>query len=225
VGLLDRRFPRYGREVSLLDDWAICSQYLPHVSALARVYKTFQKAKKPRKPIETSELFAELLKNATWYLQEIGELQECADLLQIACDACEDKNGLVYAYLCNTYVAISVDQNNMARGRFYSQKAIEIREAKLGKGDLDLSISYNNNANVLLNEGRFEEALVMYERSHKIWGDKVGKDETYKALTYLNMGRAYSLKGLKRDYSTAVSYFEKAEVIFSFISNKMFLIG
>lgn len=222
VALLDRRFPGCGREKSLLDEWATCSRYLPHVSALARTFKTFLKTKFPAKPIQSSEVFAVLLSKATWYLQEIGELRECLDLFQIASDACEDKGGLTFAYLCNTYVIVAVDQNNMTEGQDYSEKAIAIREAKLAPDDLDLAISYNNYENALLNEGRLDDSLANHALSDSIWADRGRDDEVYRGLTYLNTGRVYSLKG---DAHVAISYFQKAEKIFSGISNNMFLIG
>lgn len=222
VSLLDRKFPRYGREKSLLDEWATCSSYVPHVSAVARTYKTFSKGKSAALSIKSSETFAELLKNATWYLQEIGELRQCLALLQIACDACEDKHSLTFAYLCNTYVTVAVDQNNMTQGQDYSEKAIAIREKMLAPDDLDLAVSYNNYANALLNEGKFEDSLQNHALSDIIWSDKGMDDDIYRGLAYLNTGRVYSLKG---DGTVATSYFEKAEKIFSKSSNNMFLIG
>ncbi|KIX07673.1 uncharacterized protein Z518_02327 [Rhinocladiella mackenziei CBS 650.93] len=219
VSLLDRKFPRYGREKSLTDVWDICASYLPHVSALARTFDTFQKSKTP---IKSSELFAELLKNATWYLQEIGEIQRSQDLLRIAFDACEDKRSLIYAYLCNTKVVLAMELNDMAEGQKYSAEAISIREEKLAPDDLDLAISYGNSANILLNEGRYDEALANHALSDKIWADNNLKDEEYQGLAHLNIGRVYSMKGKVDD---AVRYFETAERVLNRFSNDMFLIG
>ena len=222
VALLDRRFPEYGREKSLLDDWAICSRYLPHISALARVFRSFSTVKLATKRLHTSQKFASILARATWYLQEIGELRECSDLLQVATDACEDTRSLTYAYLCNTHVVVAIDQNNMAEGQLYSEKAIDIRTTKLGPDDLDLAISYGNYASSLLNEGKFDDALANHALSDSIWTDTGRDDEVYRGLSYLNVGRVHSLKG---DAPAAISYFKKAEAIFSGLPNKMFFIG
>jgi tetratricopeptide (TPR) repeat protein len=222
VFLLDHRFPGYGREKSLLDQWDICARYLPHVSALTRVFKKFLNSDSPSGRIRSSEAFVGLLTKASWYLQEIGDLRACSNLLQIACDACEDKTSLIYAYLCNTHVVVAVDENDMSKAQKYSTKAIAIRENRLASDDLDLAISYNNYGIALLNEGRYDESLANLMLSDSIWADTGLDDETYKALTYLNTGRVYSLKG---DVDLAIPYFKKAEITFSRISNNVFLIG
>ena len=219
VSLLDQKFPRYGRERSLTDVWDICEAYLPHVSALARGFKTFQKSKTP---IKTSETFAELLKNATWYLQEIGEISRCQDLLDIAFSACEDDRSLTYAYLCNTKVVLAMELNDIAGGRRYSKEAISIREEKLAPDDLDLAVSYGNFASILLNEGLYGEALTNHSLFDKIWADGNPEDKVYQGLAHLNIGRVYSMKG---KFDDAARNFEAAERILSRFSNDMFLSG
>jgi tetratricopeptide (TPR) repeat protein len=219
VSLLDRVFPRYGREKSLLDDWVTCSRYLPHVSSLARLFKA---SKRTKRKIESTDLFEELLKNATWYLQEIGEIQESEDLLDIAFEACQDEYSLTYAYLCNTKVVLAMDTNEIEEGHSYSQKAIAIREQHLAPDDIDLAISHGNFANILANEADFSEALKHLTIADNIWVGAGNTDDTYRALADLNIGRVYSLKG---EPTTAVQYFTRAEEVFSKSSNNSFLTG
>lgn len=126
---------------------------------MAQAYKRSQKKRSPAETIDPSTAFVNLLVDATWYLQEIGELQECLDLLDIAKDACPDKTSLEYAYLCNTHVTVVVDQNDMAMDHKYSQEAIAIREARLPPKHMDLAASHNNYANNLNNDGRYSEAI------------------------------------------------------------------
>ncbi|KAJ4302826.1 hypothetical protein N0V90_001717 [Kalmusia sp. IMI 367209] len=222
VSLLDRKFPRYGREKSLLYDWDTCSRYLSHVLALA---KHFKASKRTKRKLESNELFVELLKNATWYLQEIGEIRDSEDLLEIAFEACEDKGSLTYAYLCNTKVVLAMDTNEIEKGHSYSQKAIAIREQKLAPADIDIAISHGNFANILVNEADFDEALKHMTIADNIWVGAGNTDDTYRALAYLNLGRVYSLKGLKKDVVTAENYFRKAEEVYSKSANNLFLIG
>ncbi|KAF2738225.1 hypothetical protein EJ04DRAFT_560815 [Polyplosphaeria fusca] len=165
VQLIDQKFPRYGRDKSLLEHWSICGRYLPHVSNLALV---FTASKKKARSIDTSEMFAELLKNASWYLQEIGELEQSNNLVEVGLDACGSEESLTYAYLCNTKVVLAMDTNKLVDGRKFSEKAIAIREKLLGSDDLDLAISYGNFANILTNEELFDEALANHTLSDNI---------------------------------------------------------
>jgi tetratricopeptide (TPR) repeat protein len=172
LSLLRRRFPHAELHEGLWSRWGECSKYLPHVAALARASKRcWKKKKSAAEPVETNTVFVNLLIDATWYLQEIGELQECLDLLDIAKDACPDRNSLEYAYLCNTHVTVAVDQNDIAMGRKYSQEALAIRKAWLPPNHMDLAASHNNYANSLNNEGRYDEAI-----EHLLIAEKSGPE-------------------------------------------------
>ena len=96
----------------------------------------------------------------------------------------------------------------------YSDRAIAIREARLSADDLDLASSYNNFANTLNNEGKYDEAITHYALAEKVWAEGgEGKSRVlFAALAQLNMGRSYALKG---DGTTAVRLFEAARAYFS----------
>ncbi|KAK3345809.1 hypothetical protein B0T25DRAFT_460837 [Lasiosphaeria hispida] len=222
LGLLVLKFPHAQAHEGLWSRWAECSKYLPHVAALARAYKRFQKKKSATERIQPSLAFVTLMVNATWYLQEIGELQECLDMLEIATSACVDKNSFEYAYLCNTYVTVAVDQNDMEMGQNYSKKAIAIREAKLSPSNMELASSYANYANCLNNEGKYDEAIPHLVAAEHIWATEVGQDKIYTALAQLNLGRSFALKG---SVATATDYFQSAQKLFTEKSHTMFLIG
>ncbi|RSL51273.1 hypothetical protein CEP54_011481 [Fusarium duplospermum] len=218
--LLAKRFPHATASEGLWKHWATCSRYVSHVAALAHAFKNSQK--RPR-PIQPSIAFVKLMSDATWYLFEIGELNESKALLDIANEACPDKQSLEYAKICNVYVAIAVDKNDMEMGRAYSEKAIAIRAAQLTPTDAKLALSYNNFANTLNNEGKFSEALAHYTMADNILSDVEGTEMTvYGALAQLNMARSFAFKG---DADKAIALFKSSGEFFSKKSHNMFLIG
>lgn len=219
--LLSRRFPHGTPSEGIFRHWAACSRYVAHVAALAHAFKKSQK--RPR-PIQPSVDFVKLMINATWYLFEIGELNETKALLDIASEACPDKQSLEYAYLCNRYATIAVDKNDMEMGRAYSEKAMAIREARLAPTDADLAATYNNFANILNNEGKFSEALTYYTKAENIISNVGGTKQTvvYGALAQLNMARSFAFKG---ETDKADALFESSGEFFSKESHHLFLIG
>lgn len=220
--LLAKRFPHATASEGLWKHWAVCSRYVTHVAALAHAFKNSQKRKRSR-PIQPSTAFVKLMADATWYLFEIGKLNESKALLDIANEACLDKQSLEYACICNVYVAIAVEKNDMEMGRTYSEKAIAIREAQLTPTDANLALSYNNFASTLNNEGKFSEALAHYTMADNILSDVEGTEMTvYGALAQLNMARSFAFKG---EADKAIALFKSSGEFFSKNSHKMFLIG
>lgn len=216
--LLETNFPKASSSEGIWRHWERCSQLIPHVAAMAR---TFQKFAKPTKldGLRFEPRFLSLLNDATWYLFEIGAIQESTELLHIAMDACHDKQSLEYAHFCNTYVNIAVEQNDMEIGRKYSEIAISIREAHASSVNLDddLANSYNNFGNTLNNEGKYDEALENYEKSIMLHSHGI-----YTAMEHLNISRPLALKG---EVSRAVQRLEQAQSYFDEKSHKVFSIG
>ncbi|RTE83616.1 hypothetical protein BHE90_001798 [Fusarium euwallaceae] len=222
--LLAKRFPHATASEGLWKHWAVCSKYVTHVAALAHAFKNSQKGPRWKsRPIQPSTAFVKLMTDATWYLFEIGELNESKALLDIADEACPNKQSLQYAYICNVYVAIAVDKNDMEMGRTYSEKAIAIRETQLSPTDANLALSYNNFANTLNNEGNFSEALAHYTMANDILSDVEGTEMTvYGALAQLNMARSFAFKG---EADKAIALFKSSGEFFYKKSHNMFLIG
>ncbi|KAI0110861.1 P-loop containing nucleoside triphosphate hydrolase protein [Nemania sp. FL0031] len=155
-------------------------------------------------------------------LFEIGEMSECKELLNIAADACEDKESLEFAWLCNTFVCVAVDENDHATARSYSEKAISIREAKLEPTAIDLVNSYNNYGNTLNNECKYDEAIVSFKKAYNVLKDvRIGQDNIiYCNLTSLNMARSYALKG---DTDNALLLLDEVDRFFTKQGHKAFL--
>ncbi len=172
--------------------------------------------------IRPSLEFLKLMISATWYLFEIGEFRECIELLDIVSDACEDKQSSEYVWICNTYVCVAVDENDLETARSYSEKAVAIREVKLEATAIDLLNSYNNFGNALNNEYKYDEALGFYTKAYRVLKNtRVGNDTiVYSYFTALNMARSHALKG---DVDEAISLLEKAEQFFTDKDHKAFL--
>jgi tetratricopeptide (TPR) repeat protein len=221
--LLIQRFPPVTSTEGLWKYWAECSRYTPHVASLARSFRAFRKPTKAMVSIRPSLDFLKLMISTTWYLFEIGEFLECKELLDIASDACEDKQSIEYAWICNCYVCIAVDENDLETARLYSEQAIAIREAKLEATAIDLLNSYNNFGNALNNECKYDEALKYYTKAYQVLKDvRVGNDNiVYSYLTCLNMLRSHALKG---DVDRAVALLEEVDQYFTDKGHKVFLI-
>lgn len=209
----------------------MCNEYITHITSLTRIFSFFSSDKRSKKSSVTSRAFENLLKNGTWYLYEVGELAECRRILDIAIKACDITNWETYAYLCNTYVCLSMDENTMQEGKEMFDMATALREKHLPPGDLDLANSYRNCAVISLSEGRYEDALTHHVLGDKIWQDAGRVDDIYQGLSYLNVGRVYSLrshatgqsKNLEEDHNIAMRYFRDAERVFTAMNSKVFL--
>ncbi|KAI0875938.1 P-loop containing nucleoside triphosphate hydrolase protein [Hypoxylon argillaceum] len=226
-GLLSLIFPKFPTVTStegLWKHWAECSRYIPQVSAMARTFRAFKNPTKVMPGISPSPQFLTLMISATWYLFEIGEMAECKELLNIAIDACEDKEGIQFAWLCNTFASVAIDENDHETARLYCEKAISIREAKLEPTAIDLVNSYNNYGNALNNECRYDEAINLFMRAYTVLRDiRVGEHSIiYSNLTCLNMARSYALKG---DTEKATSLLQEVEAFFAEKGHKNFLIN
>ena len=203
--LVNHHFPKMGGSLSLFERWSDCTPYLPHALSLAKVYKTPQQSKQR---LKSSADLDELLKNCAWYLFEIGEFGESLMLLDIAFDACEDKEGLIYAQLCNNAACIYYELNDLVRCRESNELARKIREEKLKSDDVDLANTYSNIGCLLLSERRLDDSVEMYRRAEEIEVKHAGDDPNYLCMTLLCLGRVYSVK---KDFETAQSYYDRAK--------------
>ncbi len=168
-------------------------QRAPDISHTLSRYLAYSGRFKPTRNTERSSpgpAFLTLLIDACKYLTEIHELIECVELLDIASEACKDKQSLEYAYVCNLYLNVAVETNEIAMGRSYFQQAIAIREAKPPADHPDLAGCYNNIGNNLLNEGNVDDALNYLSKVDKIFSVKEN-GVLHGAIVQLNMARGH----------------------------------
>ena len=95
----------------------------------------------------------------------------------------------------------------------YFEKALEIRESKLGKDHPSTASTYNNIGEVYRAKGDYDKALEYYGKAMEIKESKLGKDHPVTAATYNNIGGVYGAKG---DYDEALEYCEKAMIVRQF---------
>ncbi|KAF2759935.1 hypothetical protein EJ05DRAFT_315515 [Pseudovirgaria hyperparasitica] len=133
------------------------------------------------------------------HLLEEGMWSEEIELMQTALHVCEDKSGLEYAHLCNTYGHLEVERANASKGLEYLETSRKIRETLLDPMHPELANTYNNIGNAVLQEYETPEAvpraIELYSRSVKI------NDAPSSAfIWHLNLSRATRLAG---DYARA----------------------
>jgi len=71
------------------------------------------------------------------YLYEISSYDEALQIIKIGYDACQDKESLQYADLCNTAGVCYLEKNLVAQCREALETSFHIREAKLPPDDID----------------------------------------------------------------------------------------
>ena len=202
--LLNHQFPKMGGSVSLYDQWAECAKYLKHALSLAELFKSSNSSDKA---LKSSANLDELLKNCAWYQYEIGEHGESLNTLKVAFDACEEKQGLIYAQLCNNAACIYYELNDLNNCRRYNEHALNIRKKKLKVDDVDLANTYSNLGCLLLSENRLDDSLEMYRKAEIIEKKYTQDDPEYLCLTILSIGRVHFVK---KNFAMARSQYEQA---------------
>ena len=141
---------------------------------------------------------------------EKGLWGECMDLIATAELVCEDKEGLVWAHLCNTAGIVEYERGNVARSYPYMNKSRAIREKMLPEGHMELSDMLNNYGNLLITESESEaslaDALELYQRAVKI-DNAAPQGEKVLHIRHINIGAVY---GFQRKYDLAVKHYELA---------------
>ena len=193
-----------GGVASLYAHWEECSKLLTHCQHLGEIY---WKQRSARVPIKSSPKFEELLKNCAWYLLEVGEADESLHMIEIAQDACVDKEGVLYSQLCNNAGCIQFEKNSNVRCWENFSTSLRIRKKLLPPDHSDLANTYNNIGNYYASIGQLDDALAMHTESFKIRDREEDRLPQYKGLSNLGIGKVFALRG---DYVEAENRFEKA---------------
>merc|ERR1712167_280105 len=82
-----------------------------------------------------------------------------------------------------------------------------------GKDHTLVATSYNNIACVYESQNKYDEALEYYNKSLDIRINKLGKDHTDVAMTYMNLGRLNEEN--LHNYKAALEYYQKAKPIYT----------
>jgi hypothetical protein len=90
----------------------------------------------------SSPEFVKLLYNAAWYLYEVSDYDICVLVVQTAWLACDDKESLSYAELCNVAAAAYLELNKLDECRRNWVTTSEIHEKLLSENDIDVSYAF-----------------------------------------------------------------------------------
>ncbi|KAL8950292.1 MAG: hypothetical protein Q9222_003658 [Ikaeria aurantiellina] len=205
VRLIDEAFPKQIHGRPLHSAWERCETYIQEALFLAGKFEDFLKQGQPLTAVPE---FSELLKNAAWYLFEVGEHRESKLLLKTAFSVCKDEESLLYAHLCNTAGVVDFELNHLPMCRQSLEKALEVRRKLLEPDHEELANTINNMGNLVSAEGNPEEAM-KYFRDAKEIRQRLGEDSAVPlAVTYQCTGRALVLQG---KFDDAMEQYEKAE--------------
>ena len=91
------------------------------------------------------------------------------------------------------------------------QRALAIKEAKLGKDHPDVAAILNNLANVYLRQGKYAEAEPLYQRALAIKEAKLDKDHPDVAFSLIGLATVYQTQGR---YADAEALYQRALAIF-----------
>jgi hypothetical protein len=97
----------------------------------------------------SSSKFIDLLSNCAWYVYEVSDYDLCLRLVDIAGAACEDTESLQYATLCNTVGGAYYELNQLLNCRKSWETCLQIREAKLPAGNLEVRYDHIKNPSIL----------------------------------------------------------------------------
>ena len=209
--LLNTQFPKMGGSVSLYSRWEHCSQLVPHCQSLREAYLRYQGTKGC---LLSSPELDELFKNVAWYLIESGDHNESLRVVEVAQKMCLDKEGLVYAQLCNNAGCIYFELNSGSAEESFNE-CKRIRIDKLPNDHSDLANVYNNLALYYTSVGKIHEAYTLMERRLEMARNDPETGPAYLGFAYLGLGRIHFLRDEEGDNATALSYFEDARKLWA----------
>jgi hypothetical protein len=190
--LLNDAFPTQVGGQPLVLQWSDCDMYIQHVRSLAQRFEVFQKRPRFTAPNE----FVALLSNASWYLIEAGENEECNYLVKVGKLACPDKKSFLYSHLLNTEGANAFELNELEGCRTALKSAFYIRSTYFQDMEEDLLCTTNNLANLHVAEDRFEDAFELHHQAANARERLGPKAAPLLALSYTGAGKAQLGMGL-----------------------------
>ncbi|PVH79053.1 hypothetical protein DL98DRAFT_633450 [Cadophora sp. DSE1049] len=190
--LLHERFPPRLLNQTLYHQWNLCSQYIHHVVYMS---KAFSALCKPGL-LTASHESIDLLDNAAWYLYEIGDYDTCGSLTTTGLLACQNVESMAKAHLLLTDGCRWYEMNNLVECRRVWEESMRIREKLLPRDHPELAAIHNNLGNLEAAVGNLEAAIPHYHRAQNIWIQGGDTMQETLAISYLNLGRLYTLKGM-----------------------------
>lgn len=215
VALVYEAFPKQVHGDYLSGQWGACEKYIPHGAHLSVQFDGFNGAGGVKSKLQGSSKFIDLLSNCAWYSYEIGDYNLCISLADTARVACEDKESLQYATLCNIAGGAYFELNQLRECRINWETFLRIQETKLPEDHLELSIPYHNMGNLETADSiateNLDKAMEYFNRAIAIRIEGGDEAATLLANSYLCLSRVYFLR---KDYSGARKKVSEAEALF-----------
>jgi len=187
-----------------------CLSYIPHGAHLS-----FQFAKQHRVgakgQLKGSKQFIDLLANSAWYLYEVSDYEICLRVVETAWQACEDKDSLQYATLCNIAGGAYYELNRLNECRQHWERFLKIQETLLPEGSLERSNSLHNMGNLESTCDNLDTAMDYFKRSIAIRIEAGDMAASLLANSYLCMSRVHYLRS---EFDEAFNLLGQSEALF-----------
>lgn len=142
---------------------------------------------------------------------ESGAWSEEIELMDVAMHLCEDKAGLVYANLANSLGCCEYERGHVETSREHIQRSLDIRLDRLPPDDMEVGNSYNNYANLILQElkpGACEKSIDYYMKAIAIFEKQPEWSKNrIMHIPHTNLARA---KRLLKQYDEAIFHAEQS---------------
>jgi len=187
----------------LADTHILLDNYKQATECLEEAIKISQKCENNKVRVThlgvTENQMGELLMRQGKYQQSLDKLEKALDLLSPFPDSLEISKayydlGTLYNFLANYTQAL-----------LCLKRALDIREKVYGRRHPEVAMVQNIIGNVLLNQGKYKEAMNYYESSLKTRLEYLGNDHPSVASSYNNI---------------AIAYYDQGEYTFSLINYK-----
>ncbi|KAL8786507.1 MAG: hypothetical protein Q9213_002734 [Squamulea squamosa] len=209
-------------ELFMSDDCEVDEQYASFIGdeaeiddaleLLMQVALRFEMQTGTKHKLRADKGVVKLFIDCAWYLYEIGEFNDCLDLLTMARTAWEEKSGYEYGLLCNHETCAYHDLFRLQDCKRSGEECERVLSACLPPDDLDLGNAYNNLGICCLSEGLVDEGIEKLERSKQIRMSAGASGLLYVSACHINLGIAQLRKGLP---DLAAEHMTKAEKIVS----------
>ncbi|RMZ83331.1 hypothetical protein DV737_g1737, partial [Chaetothyriales sp. CBS 132003] len=168
--------------------------------------------------------FANLTPNARvilncLYLFEIGEYDECLNMIAIARTAVSDESSFLLSHLLNTEGVAYYELNMLGPSRRALEQCLEIRRSEFGNDHPEVAISLANLGNVECAEGNYD---IAYEYLNEAAGIRESLGDEAAVMLGLNYMQIGHVKAQTDDDAAAYAMYQKSEGVFNKYPNALY---
>jgi tetratricopeptide (TPR) repeat protein len=146
------------------------------------------------------------------YLYETSDYEQSRTIINVAKQACENRDSHLFSHLCNIQGSNYYELNRVRDCRRNWDAALAIRQKLKAEHEFgDIAISLHNMGNLEAGTGHYDEALDYYMRAIEIRLSIGDRAALQLGTTYLGIGHCHAYY---RNYSEARRFFGQAEQLF-----------